>query len=103
MCILKHSFSNISVGKWNAQSSKLLKNVFHDVDSYSKALKNKWQKIANTVNSERDYSFSAEQCRLKIKGLKSKYKRQKKKNNTSGLQLLMRMRMTMMFLKNCQT
>lgn len=28
--------------------------------------------------------FSAEKCRLKVKGLKSKYERQKKKNNTSG-------------------
>lgn len=28
--------------------------------------------------------FSAEKCRLKVKGLKSKYERQKKKYNTSG-------------------
>lgn len=46
-------------------------------------VKNKWQRVAKEVNKE-GYQFSAEQCRLKIKGLKSKYDRQKKKNNTSG-------------------
>lgn len=39
--------------------------------------------MAKEVKKE-GYQFSAEQCRLKIKGLKSKYDRQKKKNNTSG-------------------
>ena len=39
--------------------------------------------MAKEVNKE-GYQFSAERCRLKIKGLKSKYDRQKKKNNTSG-------------------
>lgn len=46
-------------------------------------VKNKWQRVAKEVNKE-GYQFSAEQCRLTIKGLKSKYDRQKKKNNTSG-------------------
>lgn len=46
-------------------------------------VKNKWQRVAKEVNKE-GYQFSAEQCRLKIKGLKLKYDRQKKKNNTSG-------------------
>lgn len=40
--------------------------------------------MASEVNRVGGYSFSAEKCRLKIKGLKSKYERQKKKNNTSG-------------------
>ena len=30
------------------------------------------------------YQFSAEQCRLRLKGLKSKYYRQKKENNNFG-------------------
>nr|XP_022303665.1 uncharacterized protein LOC111111151 [Crassostrea virginica] len=69
-------------GKWDENSIKLLKKVFQEVDS-SKMVKNKWQRVAKEVNKE-GYQFSAEQCRLKIKGLKLKYDRQKKKNNTSG-------------------
>ncbi|XP_056020206.1 uncharacterized protein LOC125670797 [Ostrea edulis] len=68
---------------WDVQSIKLLKRVFHEIESSSKLVKNKWQRVASDVNKE-GYHFSAEQCRLKIKGLKSKYDRQKKKNNTSG-------------------
>nr|XP_034323196.1 proteoglycan 4-like [Crassostrea gigas] len=70
--------------KWDVQSIKLLKESFHDIERTSKPLKNKWQKVASEVNRVGGYSFSAEKCRLKIKGLKSKYERQKKKNNTSG-------------------
>nr|XP_034326450.1 proteoglycan 4-like [Crassostrea gigas]XP_034326451.1 proteoglycan 4-like [Crassostrea gigas] len=70
--------------KWDVQSIKLLKKSFHDIERTSKPLKNKWQKVASEVNRVGGYSFSAEKCRLKIKGLKSKYERQKKKNNTSG-------------------
>ncbi|XP_061178107.1 uncharacterized protein LOC133186795 [Saccostrea echinata] len=73
-------------GKWDVQSIKLLKKVYHDIESQSssKPLKNKWQKVAKEVNKEGGYNFSAEKCRMKIKGLKSKYERHKKKNNTSG-------------------
>lgn len=70
--------------KWDVQSIKLLKKSFHDIERTSKPLKNKWQKVASEVNRVGGYSFSAEKCRLKIKGLKSKYERQKKINNTSG-------------------
>lgn len=34
--------------------------------------------------NKQEYSFTPEQCRLKVKSLKEKFERKKKKNNTSG-------------------
>ena len=65
------------------ETEKLLLSSHQAMEKSKKIPRNKWQKVADYVNSYK-YNFTAEQCRLKIKSLKEKYARQKRKNRTSG-------------------
>lgn len=54
-----------------------------NLEASKKAVKNKWNIIAKKMSLE-GYTFQAEQCRLKMKGIKSRHERRKKKEDTSG-------------------
>lgn len=70
-----------TVSKWTPEGEKLLLEKFI-ITEKSKA-KNKWKTVSENIK-QMGYNFTAEQCRLKLKGLKEKYDRNMKKKKKSG-------------------
>ncbi|XP_063436629.1 uncharacterized protein LOC134718065 [Mytilus trossulus] len=69
--------------QWTPSAEKLVLNKHKELEESNIPIKNKWKKVCEFMNTY-NYKFTAEQCRLKIKGLKEKYERNKKKNEKLG-------------------
>lgn len=63
---------------WSVGAEKLVLEIYKELEC-GPPLKNKWENM-----SKLKYSFSGEQCRLKIKHLKERHLKLKKKLNKSG-------------------
>ena len=76
-CVLESS-------NWTPETEKLLVEMHTNLEQSKEPVKNKWVVVAEKMNTLYGYSFTSNQCRLKIKCIKEKLNRRKKKENTSG-------------------